>query len=75
MPRVHAPINSLATHPRKFVRPLQLSRYTGVPIRTVYHHISKGALPAVTRGGTVQIRVEDAREYANEPAAPPKRQK
>ncbi len=73
MPRIIPPITSLATHPRKFVRPVALSRYTGIPIRTIYHHIDKGALPAVTRGGTIQVRVEDARDYANEPAIPPSR--
>lgn len=69
MPPRLVPIDSLATYPRKFVRPLQLARYTGIPIRTIYWHIEKGALPAVRRGGCVLIRVEIARTYAAEPAA------
>lgn len=59
-------IASLKTHAKKFVRPLQLARYTGIPIRTIYHHIEKGALPAQRRGGVVVIRIEQARLYAAE---------
>lgn len=69
MPRPTLPeILSLATYRKKFVRPLQLARYTGVPERTIYHHIEKGALPALKRGGLLVIRIEVAREYAAEPA-------
>lgn len=59
-------IASLQQHQGKFVRPLQLSRYTGISIRTIYHHIQKGALPAQRRGGVVVIRIEQARQYAAE---------
>lgn len=69
MPARLPEITSLAAHRGKFVRPLQLARYLGVPIRTIYHHMSKGALPHVRRGGTLQIRVEQAREYAAEPGS------
>lgn len=63
-------IESLATHRGKFVRPLQLSRYTGISIRTIYHHIDKGALLAVRRRGILVIRIEIARKYAEEPEMP-----
>lgn len=71
MPRLHRAIASLATHPTKFIRPLQLACYTGIPIRTIYHHIEKGALSATRRGGLLVIRIEIAREYAAEPLHPP----
>lgn len=68
MPRVVRPITSLATHRARFVRPLALSRYTDIPIRTIYYHIEKGALPAVRRRGLLLITIEEARAYAAEPA-------
>lgn len=71
MPAPLPPIPSLAAHRTKFVRPLQLARYTGIPIRTIYHHIEKGALVATRRGGVLVIRIEIAREYAAEPLPTP----
>lgn len=68
MPPLLPTIDNLATHRTKFVRPRQLARYLGIPIRTIYHHIEKGALPAIRRGGVLVIRIETAREYAAEPA-------
>lgn len=61
-------IVDLRTYPRRFVRPLQLHRYTGIPLRTLYHHIEKGALPSVKRGGICVITIEAARAYAATPA-------
>jgi len=59
-------IVSLRTYPKRFLRPLQLARYTGISIRTICHHIEKGALPVKRRGGILVIPVEAAREYAAE---------
>jgi hypothetical protein len=61
-----APPRTLAEHRGKFIRPLVLARYLGTPIRTLYYHIEKGALPVVRRRRTIQIRIEVAREYAAE---------
>lgn len=69
MPPPLPPITSLATHRGKFVRPRQLALYLGIPERTLRYHITKGALPAVHRGGSIMIRIEAAREYAAEPVA------
>lgn len=62
-------IASLRTYKPRFVRPLQLARYTGIPIRTIYNHIDKGALRVKRRGGIVVITIEAAREYAAEPVS------
>lgn len=66
MPAPLPPITALRQHQGKFVRPLQLARYLGLPIRTIYHHITKGALPAHKRYGSLMIRIEEARKYAAE---------
>lgn len=59
-------IADLATYRRKFVTPIQLAAYVGVTRRTIYHHIEKGALRAVKRGGALRIPIRDARDYALE---------
>lgn len=60
------PIPDLATWPHAFVRPRQLAEYVGISRRTIDHHIEKGALPALRRGGIRVIRLADARVYAGE---------
>lgn len=40
-----------------------VASYYGISRRLVYHHIQKGALPAVTIGRVVRIRREDALDY------------
>lgn len=59
-------IDDLSTYQRKFVTPIQLAAYVGVSRRTIYHHIEKGALHAVKRGGALRIPIAVAREYALE---------
>lgn len=66
MPRRIVQIPDLKTYTKRFVTPRQLSDYVGVPRRTVYHHIDKGALPVHRIGGAVMIRIVDARKYAGE---------
>ena len=63
----HPIITDLATWPKKIVSPAQLACYVGITRRTMYHHIYKGAIPAFKRRGVLMIRIEAAREYANEP--------
>ena len=60
------PIRDLATWPYPVVRPRQLAEYLGISRRTIDHHIEKGALPALRRGGIRVIRLADARAYAGE---------
>jgi excisionase family DNA binding protein len=66
MPRRVVPISSLKTYTKKFVTPRQLADYSGVPRRTVYHHIDKGALAVHHIGGAVYIRIDVARKYVGE---------
>ncbi len=67
MPPSPPPIVSLASWPKKFVTPLQLARYTGVPIRTVYYHIELGVIATVVRVRRRLITVAEAAKYAAEP--------
>jgi excisionase family DNA binding protein len=60
------PIKNLKTYPKKHVTPIELATYVGVPRRTIYHHIEKGALPFKKRGGAIIIRKSDALAYADE---------
>ena len=60
------PIHDLATWPHPVVRTRQLAEYLGLSRRTLDHHIEKGALPALRRGGIRVIRLADARAYAGE---------
>lgn len=61
-------IDTLATHPGKFVSPRQLAEYLNVDPRTIYYHIDKGALRARRIGGVLRIPIAEARSYACEPA-------
>ncbi len=70
MSSIHAvTIHKLATWPHPVVRPRQLAQYLNLPLRTIYHHIEKGALPSFKRGGIRLIRKEDALAYAGESPA------
>jgi excisionase family DNA binding protein len=64
-------ITCLATHPKKFVTVDELALYLELPHRTLYHHIAKGALPALRFGRLIRIPIADARSYAGEPPPPP----
>lgn len=64
MGRRRTPLIDLATHPHKYVRPRDLAVYCVVSLRTIYHHIDKGALHAVRIGGVLRIPIESARAYA-----------
>jgi excisionase family DNA binding protein len=58
------PIVDLATYGEPTVTVAELAAYWKVCLRTIYRDISKGALPAYrTPGGTIRIRIEDARGY------------
>ena len=65
MARPRTPLKDLETYPHKYVRLQQLSVYADVPIRTIYHHISKGALRAVKIGGRLRIPIQTARAYVS----------
>lgn len=67
MGRPRTPLTDLRTYPCKYIRPQDLSKYVDVPIRTIYHHITKGALHAVKIGKTLRIPIEDARVYVGIP--------
>ena len=71
MPPSPPAIESLATWPKRFVTPLQLARYTGVPIRTVYYHINLGVIATVIRIRRRLITVPEAAKYAGESLPPP----
>jgi len=71
MPPSPPVIESLATWKKKFVTPLQLARYTGVPIRTVYYHIELGVIVTVRRVRRRLITLPEAAKYAAEPWPPP----
>lgn len=58
-------LTDLQTFQNKYVRPKQLAMYVDVSIRTIYHHIDKGALRAVKIGGILRIPIADARRYAS----------
>ena len=62
-------IDDLATWTQSYVRPRQLAECTGIPLRTIYHHIEQGALPSRKIGGLCLIRLRDARVYADTPPA------
>lgn len=65
MPRLLTPIADLATYPGRYVRPAALALYLGLPRRTIYHHIEKGALTVVKRGGVILIKKAVAQAYAD----------
>ena len=67
MPPSPPVIVSLATWPQRFVTPLQLARYTGVPIRTIYYHIELGVIATFCRRRRKLITVAEAAKYAGEP--------
>ena len=62
-----ADIINLATHVHPFVTVKELAAYCLVSDATIYRHIEKGALFAIHIGGSVRIRIEDARDYAGNP--------
>lgn len=62
--RAHEPIRDLRTYPKKYVSLLQLAEYFGITRRTIYHHVDKGALRVVKRGGVIRVRIEEACNYA-----------
>ncbi len=61
--RPRTPLTDLATYPCQYVRPQQLAVYTDQSIRTIYHHIEKGALRAVKIGKSLRIPTKVARQY------------
>ena len=60
------PIKDLKSYPKKHVTPIQLANYLHLSRRTIYHHITKGALPIHRLGGIIRIRKSDALIYADE---------
>lgn len=64
-----ATIADLSAWPHPYVCPSQLARYLSVSRRTVYHWITKGALPARKVGGSLLIRTRVARSFADGRAA------
>ena len=68
MARPRTPLTDLSTFPHKYVRPQQLAFYANVPVRTIYHHISKGALRAVKIVGSLRIPIDVARAYVGIPS-------
>lgn len=44
----------------------EVAIYWRIPERTIYHAISKGALPAVRVGGLLRIRREEALAYGKD---------
>lgn len=57
------PIKDLATHPDRFVKPMDLAQYWNVHEDTVYRAIDKGALPATRIGRAVRVQREDALRF------------
>lgn len=67
MARPRTPLTDIKTYPGKYVRPQQLAVYVDIPLRTIYHHINKGALRAVKIGKTLRIPIDEARSYVSIP--------
>lgn len=61
-------IQSLDSHPKKYVSPEELAEYFGVPRRTIYHWVDKGALPAKKVCGLLRITVVSARALEDKDA-------
>jgi hypothetical protein len=65
--RAHEVIGDLRTYRKKYVSLIQLAEYLVIPRRTIYHHVSKGALPVVKRVGVIRVHIADACRYAGVP--------
>ncbi len=61
-------IQSLESHPKKYVSPWELAEYFEVPRRTIYHWIDKGALDAKKVCGLIRIPVKSALALEEKPA-------